>query len=216
MTDPNSPRRESIDLSRLRPTQFTVGMREVKFKRKHLRALERRPAELVNYILLTPIRVVLGPANKAYVIDHHHLGLALLKEHFESAPMDVVADFSKLAPPAFWKRMQRDNFLHLVNAKGIARPLADLPKRLTRLKDDPYRSLAGFVRLAGGYAKTPAPFAEFAWADFFRPRIKPKALREDFEACVKKSVRLAKSSAAAALPGYLCDTAVQATKPGKE
>jgi hypothetical protein len=203
MPDNKSPRRESIDLSRLRPTQFTVGMREVKFKRKHLRLLERRPAELVNYILLTPIRVVLGPANKAYVIDHHHLGLALLKEHFESAPMDVVADFSKLSPPAFWKRMQRENFLHLVNAKGIPKPLDDLPKRLTRLKDDPYRSLAGFVRLAGGYAKTQTPFAEFTWADFYRPRIKAKSLHQEFDAAVKKGVRMAKSAAAKGLPGYL-------------
>jgi hypothetical protein len=91
------PRRENILLSRLRPTQLTVGMLEVKHKRKRLRALEKRPAELVDFILEMPIRVVLGPAGKAYVIDHHHLALALLMEDFQTAPMEIEADFSTLA-----------------------------------------------------------------------------------------------------------------------
>src|SRR5436305_4773273 len=30
--------------------------------------------------------------------------------------------------------------------------------------DDPYRSLAGEVRRAGGYAKEATPFSEFLWA----------------------------------------------------
>jgi hypothetical protein len=104
-----------------------------------------------------PIRVVLGPANKAYVIDHHHLGLALLKENFKSAPMHVEADFSHLPLRSFWKRMRADHFLYLVSAKGTPKPLRSLPRDLECLKDDPYRSLAGFVRSAGGFTKPPLP-----------------------------------------------------------
>jgi hypothetical protein len=193
---------ESIELSRLRPTQFTVGMLEVKHKRRRLRQLEKRPGELVAFILEMPIRVVLGPAKKAYVIDHHHLGLALLKENFKSAPMHVEADFSHLPVRSFWKRMRADHFVYLVSAKGTHKPLRSLPKDLECLKDDPYRSLAGFVRSAGGFAKTPAPFAEFQWADFFRKHISEKSLRKRFENCVAKGVRLAQSPAAAKLPGY--------------
>jgi hypothetical protein len=199
----NSPQIQSIELSRLRPTQLTVGMLEVKHKRRRLRALEKRPAELVAFILEMPIRVVIGPAKNAYVIDHHHLGLALLKENFKSAPMHIEADFSHLRIRAFWKRMRADRYLHLVNAKGTHKPLRNLPRDLKCLKDDPYRSLAGFVRSAGGFAKTPTPFAEFQWADFFRQRISEKLLRKRFESCIAKGVRLAKSPAAAKLPGYI-------------
>src|SRR5580698_7290502 len=84
---PNLPQIENVELSKLRPTQLTVGMLEVKSKRKRLRQLEKRPGELVHFVLENPIRVVLGPADKTYVIDHHHLALALIREDFHNAPM---------------------------------------------------------------------------------------------------------------------------------
>jgi hypothetical protein len=199
----NSRRRENIEISRLRPTQLSVGMLEVKEKRKRLRELERRPGELVNYILELPIRVVFGPGNSAYVIDHHHLALALLKEKFETAPMEIEADLSHLSGPSFWKRMRAEHWLHLFSAKGKPKPLRSLPRSLRRLKDDPYRSLAGFVRAAGGFAKSELPYAEFQWADFFRQRIARKSLREHFSRMVTKCVRLAASPEAADLPGFL-------------
>jgi len=203
MNSVTAPRHENIALSRLRPTQLTVGMLEVKHKRRRLRALEKRPAELVHFILEMPIRVVLGPGKRAYVIDHHHLGLALLKEKFITAPMQIEADFSHLPARSFWRKMRAGHFLHLVNAKGVAKPLRSLPKDLQCLKDDPYRSLAGFVRSAGGFAKAPAPFCEFLWADFFRQRISAKSLRKRFDRCVRKGLKLARSPHAAHLPGYL-------------
>src|SRR5437868_4454727 len=92
-----------IESATLRPTQMTVGLALVKLKRARLRGLEGRPAELVDFILANPIRVVLGPKSRSYVIDHHHFGLALIRENFKSAPMLVVADLSKLAGQAFWK-----------------------------------------------------------------------------------------------------------------
>ena len=50
-------------------------------------------------------------------------------------------------------------------------PTPTCQQKLTKLQNDPYRSLAGLVRMAGGYAKVEAPFSEFLWADFFRPRV---------------------------------------------
>jgi hypothetical protein len=203
MNDTPPTHQENVAISQLRPTQFTVGMLEVKHKRKRLRALEKRPAELVDFILEMPIRVVLGPAKKAYVIDHHHMALALLKEHFETAPMVVEANLSPLSVRAFWREMQRRGWVHPFDAKGRSRPIGELPKSLEDLKDDPYRSLAGFVRAAGGFAKTPAPFAEFQWADFFRERIDKAFLRAHFRKAIVKSLKLARSPGAADLPGYI-------------
>lgn len=63
--------------------------------------------------------------------------------------------------------------------------------RLDKLIDDPYRSLTGHVRNAGGYDKTPTAFAEFVWTDFFRRTIPIEDLRANFRAALRR-----------ALPGY--------------
>jgi hypothetical protein len=200
---PNLPRIENVELSKLRPTQLTVGMLEVKSKRKRLRQLEKRPGELVHFVLENPIRVVLGPADKTYVIDHHHLALALIREDFHNAPMQIEADFSRLPIRRFWTRMQRRKFVHPINARGKKEPVADLPKDLSDLKNDPYRALAGFVREAGGYRKTVTPFEEFAWADYFRKHIGKKVIRGDFKKALKQAMTLSRSKTAERLPGYL-------------
>jgi hypothetical protein len=203
MAEAQLPRRANILLSQLRPTQLTVGMLQVKHKRKRLRALERRPSELVDFILENPIRVVLGPAQTAYVIDHHHLGLALIKEKFETAPMEIEDDFSALSSTAFWKKMLARQFVHLEDAGGQRHPLQALPRNLKRLTDDPYRSLAGFVRAAGGFHKVATPFVEFQWADYFRTRIPEKLLNSHFHKALAQAMSLASHPDAADLPGYL-------------
>jgi hypothetical protein len=203
VAEAKSPRRANIPLEQLRPTQITVGMLQVKHKRKRLRALEKRPCELVEFILENPIRVVLGPAHKAYVIDRHHLGLALIKENFETAPMEIEDDFSALSETAFWKKMQARRFVHLEDAAGKRHPLQSLPKSLKRLDDDPYRSLAGFVRTAGGFHKVPTPYAEFRWADYFRSRIDEELLRSHFHKALTQAIAMASHEDAANLPGYL-------------
>jgi hypothetical protein len=76
-----------------------------------------------------------------------------------------------------------------------------LPSSLLGLKDDPYRSLAWAVREAGGFVKTDKPFTEFKWAEFFRPRIPMGSGEVAWEAAVQAAIRLAKSPAAAGLPG---------------
>ena len=74
------------------------------------------------------------------------------------------------------------------------------------MRDDPYRSLAGEVRKAGGYAKDSAPFTEFLWADFFRPYFGKSELGHvDGQACrrpVSSAVALARSAKARFLPGW--------------
>jgi len=191
-----------ITLSALRPTQMTVGLLHVKNKRRRLRELEKRPAELVDFILEHPIRVVHGPRDQAYVIDHHHLALALIKENFETAPMHVEDDFSSLSMKSFWAEMHERKFVHLIDAEGKQRDFRALPKCLRELQDNPYRSLAGFVRENGGFQKVPTPFSEFLWAEYYRERIKEKLIRKDFDKALTEAMRLARSDEARHLPGY--------------
>ena len=73
---------------------------------------------------------------------------------------------------------------------------------MTGLVDDPFRSLAGELRRAGGYAKDTTPFSEFIWADFLRRRMKRKLVEKDFERAIEKALQLAKSEDAGYLPGW--------------
>jgi hypothetical protein len=77
-----------------------------------------------------------------------------------------------------------------------------LPKSVDKLIDDPYRSLAGELRRAGGFAKDTTPFSEFIWADFLRRRIKRKIAETDFERALEKALQLSKSVDANYLPGW--------------
>ena len=43
-------------------------------------------------------------------------------------------------------------------------------------------------RMAGGFAKDTTPFSEFLWADFFRRKIKRKAVEADFSAAMERAL----------------------------
>ncbi len=184
----------------MRPTQMTVGMREVEEKRASWRAHHgEKKAEFLGTHL---IPVVLGPHQRPYVVDHHHLTRALYEEGVVHVAVTVVADLSKLERAAFWVYLDNRSWSHLYDAKGKRRSHQDLPKHVKDMEDDPFRSLAGALRLAGGYAKDTTPFSEFLWADFLRRRIKPKLVAADAETALEQALILAKSLEADYLPGW--------------
>ena len=142
-----------------------------------------------------------------YIIDHHHLGLALLKEGFKTSPVIVVADLSKLSLIDFWKEMEKRQWVHPVDGKGRLQEISDVPTKLTDMEDDPYRSLAGFVRQRGGFTKTETPYMEFTWADYFRPLISAKMLKANFDKAIQDAKDFAQNKSAAKLPGYIAPKA---------
>ena len=189
-----------VPIERLRPTQITVGMREVKAKRK---ALRKRPSKKIGRFLGDHmIPVVLGPRRRHYIVDHHHLTLALLDEGVTQVLVAVIADLSMLEPDEFWVVLDHRSWVHPYDARGRRVGFARIPKKVTRLKDDPYRSLAGELRRAGGFAKDTTPFSEFLWADFLRRRIARRRIVEDFAGAMRKAMAFAKSQEARYLPGW--------------
>ncbi len=114
----------------------------------------------------------------------------------------MVADLRRLPQEAFWVYLDNRGWLHPFDKRGRRRRYDDLPKKISALIDDPYRSLAGELRLSGGYAKDTTPFSEFLWADFLRRRIKPKLLKDDFPDALVRALKLAKSGDADFLPGW--------------
>jgi hypothetical protein len=98
--------------------------------------------------------------------------------------------------------MDNRSWMHPFDAEGVRRHYKDIPKSITELVDDPFRSLAGELRRAGGYAKDTTPFSEFLWADFMRRRMKRKLVERDFDRAVEKALQLAKTPEANYLPGW--------------
>lgn len=198
-TSSREPRIHPVRIVDLYPTQITVGMHEVEAKRRHWRAYAKdRGAYLGDHM----IPVVQGPKDRLYVLDHHHLALALHKERVRKVATTIVADLHKLSGDAFWVYLDNRGWLHPYDADGRRREYADIPKKLTDLADDPHRSLAGELRRAGGYAKDTTPFSEFIWADFLRRRIKRKIVESDFASALDRALVLARGPEADYLPGW--------------
>src|SRR5437870_2622965 len=141
MTTVREPILKPIPITSLRPTQITVGMREVKAKRKRWRG--KNATKGGEFLGKHMIPVVLGPKELHYIIDHHHLARALHDEGVKDILVTVVANLSKLEPDAFWFFMDNHNWMHPFDDKSRRRDHKDLPKSVGGLIDDPFRSLAG-------------------------------------------------------------------------
>ena len=200
MTTVREPSLNPVKIADLHPTQITVGMREVKAKRKRWR--EEGTKKGAEFLGRHMIPVVLGPKDRHYVIDHHHLARALHDEGVKDVFVMIVANLSRLERDAFWFVLDNRSWMHPFDDEGRRRHYKDIPKSVSDLVDDPFRSLAGELRRAGGFAKDTTPFTEFLWADFLRRRIKRKAVEGDFSHALENALQLAKSKDANYLPGW--------------
>jgi len=200
MANTREPKVHPVPILALRPTQMTVGMREVKDKRKRFREEKgKKQSEMIGRHM---IPVVAGPDDRYYLVDHHHLARALHDEGIEHILVAVIGDLRMVDKDAFWGVMDNKRWAYPYDAKGERRRFKDIPKSIADLKDDPFRSLAGELRRAGGFAKDTTPFSEFLWADFLRRKMSRKAVDDNFAKAVEKALELAKSEQAVYLPGW--------------
>jgi hypothetical protein len=188
-------------LAQLRPTQFSVGYAEVELKAAEWKKLKKKQRQQVLESHVFP--AVLGPDKAFYIVDHHHLGIALIEQGLKEVWLTQLDDMSWLELATFWRTMEFRAWTHPYDHRGRRRDYADMPQKLTKLQNDPYRSLAGLVRMAGGYAKDTAPFSEFLWADFFRPRVAARLIADQQPRATRMGVKLARSKAARYLPGWI-------------
>jgi hypothetical protein len=200
MANVREPILHPVEIVTLRPTQITVGMREVHEKRKRWREhKDNKKAELLGRHM---IPVLFGPKDRYYVIDHHHLARALHDEGEKYVLVTVVMDLRNLDKEAFWTVLDHRGWVHPYDVAGRRRDHSVIPKTVRGLRDDPFRSLAGELRRVGGFAKDTTPFSEFLWADFLRRRMKRSAIEKGIEAAMNEALVLAKSHDATYLPGW--------------
>ena len=188
----------------LKPTQFAVGMLEVDEKIAALRELSKK--ELKQAIEDSPVPVVLSPRGNLYIVDHHHFLCVCYHLGVREVRIKIVKDFSrsKMSYKRFWTWMfkTRNAYPYCQFGEGPREALY-LPRDIRGLADDPYRSLAWFVRKAGAFENSDKNFAEFRWANFFRSKkLLDRYGLEGMAAAMVKAAKLAQSPAAKKLPGY--------------
>jgi hypothetical protein len=193
-------RLERAKVAQLRPTQMTVGMREVERKRADWKGAHKKLGE--KFVERHMIPAILGPKQRFYIVDHHHLARALHDEGVEDVLIVVLAKLDRLDKRHFWTFLDNSSWTHPYDDEGKRRSYGDIPKSVADLEDDPYRSLAGELRRARGYAKQGTPYTEFLWADAMRERINRKMVEKDFDRALEQALKFAKSAEADYLPGW--------------
>lgn len=190
----------SVNIGDVRPTQMTAGYRQV--QKKQLKWKKMSDSELTAAASKQCFPGVIGPKKKIYITDHHHTALAILKTGSVKVRVGIQDDLSMLSEDEFWIFMDHRTWVHCYDAVGRRKSFKQMPTHLSQLKDDPYRSLAAEVRMAGGFAKSELPYLEFLWANFFRQVISRTSVQRNPKRALKNAMKFAKSTKANYLPGW--------------
>src|SRR5271167_1983200 len=91
---------KTVEIAELRPTQITVGLREVAEKQREW--AERSDKGAGKFLGSHMIPTVLGPKQRHYVLDHHHLALALHQAGQAQVRGTLVVDLSALSKGSVW------------------------------------------------------------------------------------------------------------------
>jgi hypothetical protein len=192
-------------------------MEEVRDKAKTIKNKEYKKRLDLAY---DPIKIARGPNGLLYVTDHHHGARAWIEAGHTMGTCQIQSDTVSTDPTQFWADLKALKLVRLADQNGRTITEAQLSTlTLTALPDDHYRSLAWRVRKDDGFCRAlmqgKTDFAEFQWADWLRTRITPSP-REGQDWSKRKrdeAVALAKTPAAAGLPGYRGDQPANYTCP---
>lgn len=195
---------KEIKILSLKPTQFAVGMEEVKYKIKNLKKMSKKHFD--ECLKEKTIPIILSPFRDIYLVDHHHHLYALWALGLEKVPVKIQADLTSLkcSRKDFWKLMKKSEWVHLYDqfGEGPRNPIY-LPQDIRGMADDPYRSLSWMVKEEGGWEDSERSYAEFEWADLFRKQeLLDERTEQCFKAAVKKALTLCHSGKCKKLPGY--------------
>jgi hypothetical protein len=200
-----------VSVDRLYPTQASIGELEVKQKKERFAQMSFE--EQSNYLDRKPIIGVRGPDGQIYLIDGHHKTKAFINAGVEKVPVNIVYDFSQQFGPGemndFWIDMESRGWAYPYDNQGLRMAYRDLPKTLKMLEDDPYRSLAWYIRKSAVYSKetdlSGKPFLEFEWAEFIRKKMPDLELNSvaDLEKIADEVLAIVQSEDAFSLRGHL-------------
>lgn len=180
-----------VDPATVRPTQAVVGFLWV--GRKVAKFEHMKSKELERTLAGDPAPAVRGPGGSIYILDNHHEFYALVELGIQRAYVQVIEDLSHLSQEQFNKTMTEREWFYFGDENGQKTVTPEMmPTSLAQLRDDAYRSLAGFAKKAGAFKRVPKPFYEFDWANEFRTVIPLRLVLEDFDEALKRAIAHAK------------------------
>lgn len=206
-----------VDLEHLRPTQCACGWQEVAQKEKEM-LIKMQEGKWESYLRKKTIPVIAAPNGKMYLVDRHHMALALLhladawdwgiekkgSNPYQYCYVRIVADErgGKWDKKGFYQHMEQQGMLYPFNEDGQRVRIREIPYSIGDLKDDPFRALAGFARKMGAYKKVPIPYTEFAWAQYYRSILSKTMVKNDMRQALRLVLALSWDPKAQHLPGY--------------
>ncbi|WP_294540170.1 ParB-like protein [uncultured Rhodoblastus sp.] len=190
-----------IAISKLRPTQMTLGLDEVASRAAKIADMDASDIEALLH--RKPIPYVLGPRRQIYIVDHHHLARALWSLHISEAVLgDRLADWSDKEPKEFWQAMDSKHYCWPYDAEGNRRPYAAIPTSIVDLTDNIWRTLGRRLR-GKAFDDHDTPYQEFMWGDYFRTFMSRRLIELEFDLAMELAEKLARLPEAQDLPGYL-------------
>ncbi|KAI9190627.1 ParB/Sulfiredoxin [Polychytrium aggregatum] len=202
----NSPvqRLLTLPIDGLRPTQITVGFKDVELKRLTIRSLIVKADRLYNYLNAKRVSVVIGPGKIPYIVDGHALVRALYETRLQAAHCVVLEDYSTVATQdAFWEKMYSRRWVFPFDSDGHGPlPFSAIPLHVKDMTDDPFKSLASAVQRSGGFLPPSQPQDEWEWVQYLRSRVHgdPNA---NMPGALVDASHAAHMIEAAALPGFI-------------
>ncbi|QEY31316.1 chromosome partitioning protein ParB [Synechococcus sp. RSCCF101] len=192
-----------VPISALQPTQLCVGLAEVHSRQRDF-ALE--PAEQRRqYLRRKPVPLVRNAAGDLWMLDRHHRLRALIELDGDGLVFAYIAHNLKESDRlACLRLLDQRGWLYLYDGRGQGPLLADvLPRSLTDLQDDPYRSLVWKLKQESRIQPQPhIPYHEFRWGAWLRSRCLPPFSSARLEPALPAARALTRSAAASHLPGW--------------
>ena len=189
-----------IGIDALHPTQGGVGQIQVDETQATLAGMSAK--QLDKLMKKKEIPVVIAPDGGYWLVDRHHLTKALWQQGITEARVKVIGRLQDKAN--FWSQMQNNHWAWLKDEKGQPLTPEQLPTRIDKLPDYPYRTLAGLLQDAGYFRKDrQVYFVEFAWASWLGKQMQWMPVdNSNLAARLQQAKRLACGSDASDLPGY--------------
>ncbi|MFM5357626.1 ParB-like protein [Aeromonas veronii] len=189
-----------IGIDALHPTQGGVGQIQVDETQATLAGMSAK--QLDKLMKKKEIPVVIAPDSSYWLVDRHHLTKALWQQGVKDARVKVIGRLQDKAN--FWSQMQNNHWAWLKDEKGQPLTPEQLPTRIDKLPDYPYRTLAGLLQNAGYFRKDKRVyFVEFAWASWLGKQMQWVPVDSaNLAARLQQAKRLACGSDAKELPGY--------------
>ena len=200
---PRSSALLEVPVAQLRPTQICVGLAEVRHRIRDF--MDEPLKERRAYLKRKPVPLVRNGAGHLWMVDRHHRLCALLQVDPDATAFGYVAlELTTMDSNLTLQTLLQRGWLYLYNRRGQDPwPPEYLPRKLTKLQDDSYRSLVWRLKKEGYIAADPLmPFHEFRWGAWLRCCSLPAFHSLYLDPALPSARQLVCSQAASILPGW--------------